>query len=225
MELRMTSLVPEETLAELEAHLGERFHSLSQTERMALIIASSEGVVSHARLLEVCTEHRADVSKMLSRLAREGLLLSDGIGRGMVYYLPWKREIEDALFDLRTSVTHLVKGNLIPPELGAIPPELSPQYLEWDELPTALQEELMALSLSVRNKRRVSPEEMQQVVLSLCQGRFLGRRVLADLLKRNPDDLLKRILNPMVRARILTPAFASSQSPKQAYMAATPEKL
>ncbi|MBS1189861.1 MAG: family ATPase [Rhodocyclaceae bacterium] len=233
MELRMTSLVPEETIAELEAHLGERFHALSETERMALIIASSEGVVNHARLLEVCTEHRADVSKMLARLAREGLLLSDGVGRGMVYFLPWQREREEVLFDLRTNVAHLVKGSPIPPELSvippelgaipqelsAIPPELRPQYLDWEDLPPELQTELLALSSPVREKRRVSPETMQQAVLDLCRGRFLGRRVLAHLLARNADDLLKRILNPMVQAKTLIPAFASSSNPKQAYMA------
>lgn len=233
MELRMASLVPEETIAELEAHFGERFGLLSETERMALIVASSEGVVSHARLLEVCTDHPADVSKLLARLARDGMLLSDGVGRGMVYFLPWQREREDALFDLRTNVTHLSNvgsippelGSIppqlsaIPPELGAIPPELSLQYLDWDELPPGLQAELWALSAHVREKRRVSPDVMQQAVFSLCRGRFLGRRVLAYLLARNPDDLLKRVLNPMVRAKQLTPAFASASNPKQAYMA------
>ena len=236
MELRMTSLVPEETIAELEAHIGERLHLLSDSERMALIIASSEGLVNHARLLEVCTDHRADVSKMLAKLAREELLQSDGAGRGMVYFLPWQREREDALFDLRTNVAHLVRGSAIPPELnaippelgaippelGAIPPELRPQYLDWEDLPLALQTELLMLSSAVREKRRVSPEVMRQAVLDLCQGRFIGRRVLAYLLARNADDLLKRILNPMVQAKTLIPAFASSSNPKQAYMAAEP---
>lgn len=236
MELRMTSLVPEETIAELEAHIGERFHMLSDSERMALIIASSEGLVNHARLLEVCTDHRADVSKMLAKLAREELLQSDGVGRGMVYFLPWQREREDALFDLRTNVAHLVKGSaipqelnaippelgVIPPELSAIPPELRPQYLDWEDLPAELQSELLMLSSPVREKRRVSPEVMQQAVLNLCQGRFIGRRVLAHLLARNADDLLKRILNPMVQAKTLIPAFASTSNPKQAYMAAEP---
>ena len=78
------------------------------------------------------------------------------------------------------------------------------------------------LSSPVREKRRVSPEVMQQAVLNLCQGRFLGRRVLAHLLARNADDLLKRILNPMVQAKTLIPAFASTSNPKQAYMAAEP---
>ena len=66
---------------------------------------------------------------------------------------------------------------------------------------------------------RVPPEQLQQTILALCKGRFLGRRVLARLLDRNADDLLKRTLNPMVAARILAPAFASTSDPRQAYIA------
>ncbi|WP_306602966.1 RNA-binding domain-containing protein [Azonexus sp.] len=233
MELRMTSLVPEETIAELEAHLGERFHSLSDTERMALIVASAEGVVSHARLLEVCTEHPADVSKILARLARDGVLLPDGAGRGMVYFLPWQKAREDALFDLRVEIAQAVKGagkppesmpippglTGIPPELGVKPPELMPQYVDWEDLPPELQSSLMEIASPARENKHLPREEMRRVVLKLCLGRYLGRRVLAHLLNRDSDDFRKRILNPLVQEKLLTPAFASSSNPKQAYMA------
>lgn len=233
MELRMTSLVPEETIAELEAHLGERFHSLSDTERMALIFASAEGVVSHARLLEVCTEHPADVSKILARLARDGVLLPDGTGRGMVYFLPWQKAREDALFDLRVEIAQAVKGagkppesmpippglTGIPPELGVKPPELMPQYVDWEDLPPELQSSLMEIATPARENKHLPREEMRRVVLKLCRGRYLGRRVLAHLLNRDSDDFRKRILNPLVQEKLLAPAFASSSNPKQAYMA------
>ena len=100
--------MPEETIAELEAHLGRALPLLSDSERMALDHCEPKGWSIMPACCEVCTDHPADVSKMLARLAREELLLSDGIGRGMVYFLPWKREHEDALFDLeRTSLTWL----------------------------------------------------------------------------------------------------------------------
>lgn len=233
MELRMSSLVPEEAIAELEAHLGERFHVLSDTERLALITASSEGVVNHARLREICAEHSADISKMLAHLVRDGFLTSDGAGRGMVYFLPWKKQLEDALFDLRVGTNNSGKSdavppqlssippelNAIPPQLGAIPPELPPQYLDWNELPQELQSKLLELASPVRTKRRTSPAVLQQTILALCEKRYLGRRVLAYVLKRNADDLLKRTLTPMVAAKVLVPAFASASDPRQAYMA------
>ena len=219
MELRMSSLVPEEAIAELEAHIGERFHALTETERLALITACSEGVVSHSRLREISAEHPADISKMLAHLVRDGFLASDGTGRGMVYFLPWQKQREDALFDLRMGVSATGRNTAIPPELSAIPPELLPQYLDWKDLPPVLQTELVDLAAPISAKRRVSPEQLQQTILALCEGRYLGRRVLAHLLGRNQDDLLKRTLNPMVTARLLIPAFAAANNPKQAYMA------
>ena len=233
MELRMSSLVPEEAIAELDEHFGERFDSLSETERLALITACSEGVVSHARLREICTDHPADLSKLLANLVHKDFLASNGNGRGMVYFLPWKKQHEDALFDIRTGAPLGEKSKDIPlelssipqelttisPELGTIPPELPPQYLDWNDLPDSLQSELTNLASMVSTKPRVPPEQLQQTILSLCKGRFLGRRVLARLLDRNADDLLKRTLNPMVAARILATAFASTSDPRQAYIA------
>ena len=233
MELRMSSLVPEEAIAELEEHFGERFYSLSETERLALITACSEGIVSHARLREICTDHPADLSKLLANLVHKSFLASDGNGRGMVYFLPWKKQHEDALFDLRTGAPLGEKSKDVPqelslipqelttisPELGTIPPELPPQYLDWNDLPDSLKSELTNLASMVSAKPRVPPEQLQQTILALCKGRFLGRRVLARLLDRNADDLLKRTLNPMVAARILAPAFASTSDPRQAYIA------
>ena len=233
MELRMSSLVPEEAIAELDEHFGERFYSLSETERLALITACSEGIVSHARLREICTDHPADLSKLLANLVHKNFLASDGNGRGMVYFLPWKKQHEDALFDLRTGAPLGEKNKdiplelssipqeltMIPPELHTLPPELPPQYLDWNDLTDSLESELSNLASKVNTKSRVPPDELQQTILALCKGRYLGRRVLARLLNRNADDLLKRTLNPMVAARLLAPAFASTSDPRQAYIA------
>jgi len=230
MELRMTSLVPEQAVADMEVHIGERFTALPALDRLALITASSEGWVNHGRLREISTEHPADISKMLAGLVRDGLLISEGAGRGMVYFLPRQKAREEALFDLRTELTNTDKSKgispelgAISPELGAVSPELTPQYIDWDEVPPALQTALLAVATPVRGKRRVPPDELKTVILSLCAERFLGRRVLAHLLNRDSDDLRKRFLNPMVAAKILTPAFASTSNPKQAYMAVNKE--
>lgn len=50
--------------------------------------AAMERVVSHKRLLELCEAHPHDLSLLLSRMVRQGLLESEGKSRGMVYFLP-----------------------------------------------------------------------------------------------------------------------------------------
>ena len=231
MELRMTSLLPAQAVAELEVHLGAKFSGLSPLEHLALVTAATEGMVNHGRMREITTEHPTDITKMLARLVKEGLLISAGVGRGMVYFLPWQDRQGVTLFESddvpSLSSEHGGKSpelnaippelSSIPPELSAIPPELPTLFLEWSQLSDELKDELKIIAQDVSERTRVAPELLRPTILKLCQGRYLGRRVLAQLLSRNPDDLLKRTLNPLVEEGLLKTAFPSSSDPRQAY--------
>ena len=236
MELRMSSLVPAETLLELQGKLGERFEFQSELGRMALIAAGAEGSVSNSRLREISTDHPADIGKVLASLVRDGLLRSEGIGRGMVYFLPWKSLPATLLFDQMGEVPTADTLSLTPelsvltPELSVLTPELSvltPELpdvtiqpcLDWEQLPPALQSELTTLAEPVSARKRVDPALLRATVHRLCQGRYIGPRVLARVLHRDPEDLRKRTLMPMVRAAMLKTAFASMTDPRQAYTA------
>lgn len=241
MELRMTSLLPPEAVAELEAHLGVRFTGLPEQERLALVIAAADGVLNHARLRELSAEHPADITKCLARLVRDHLLVPDGVGRGMVYRLPWQAKSE-----LRPELEALGEsGSALPPELGALTLELSPLTPELGPLTPelrpltpelgaqaqaivaleAMAPELLAnlqrVALPVSGRKRAPPETVRRVVLELCRGRYLGLRVLALLLARrdtNGTDLRKRILNPLVQEGLLVRAHPQPNDPRQAYM-------
>lgn len=237
MELRMTSLVPDEALIELESHFGASFRVLPELERLALVTAVTEGMVNHGRLREISTEHPADITKMLARLVKDSFLIPDGVGRGMVYFVPWmSRTLSGEGFAADLPITTSYK----PQELKALPQELDslPQELDYkaqeirqhlcvevtDLNPLDLAE-LEMLSAEVRNKSRVKPEVMTKTVLQLCQGRFLGLRVLANLLGRDAADLSRRVLNPLVKDKSLRRAFPRPNDPRQAYTStATNEK-
>lgn len=107
----------------------------------------------------------------------------------------------------------------MPQKLSAIPPELPTLYLEWSQLSDELQHELKTIAQAVCESKRVAPELLRTTILKLCQSRYLGRRVLTQLLSRNQDDLLKRTLNPLVNENLLKTAFPSSSDPRQAYTA------
>lgn len=225
LELRMTSLLPADAVAELEAHMGEKFSGLPQLERLALVTAATEGMVHHGRLREISTDHPTDITKMLGRMVRDGLLVSEGVGRGMRYLLPWQENQAKVLFgDETTSLTPELKSkspqlSVEPPQLSSKPPQLSPVYLDSAQLSQELQVELELIAHPVRGRSRVASSVLQDTILTLCMNRYLGRRVLAQLLGRNPDDLLKRTLNPMVVDGKLKTAFASTSDPRQAYIA------
>ena len=246
MELRMSSLAPEEVLVDLQARLGERFIALPELARLALITASAEGMLNHARLREISTEHPADITKMLASLVRDGLLTTQGAGRGMVYFLPWQKQTPAVSFAAGDDISTPPRTALAPepgaltPELGALTPELSALPPEQEDRgavepnePVVISElsqlapdelaRLRVLAAPVAEKERAIPELVQQTVLALCHGRYLGLRVLAQLLGRNPDgvDLRKRILNPLVANKSLLRAYPNPNDPRQAYTADT----
>ena len=240
MELRSSSLVPADVLVDLQARLGERFAALPELARMALITASAEGMLNHARLREISTDHPADITKMLATLVRDGLLAAHGTGRGMVYSLPWQTQTPAMVFEPGSGLAPAARAAVspelgrLPPELGGLPPELGglppesgaptptdvPVCLDWSQLSPELQAELTQLALPVSAQARISPALLQQTLLRVCRGRYLGLRVLAHVLKRDADDLRKRTLTPMVKAGALKTAFAAMNDPRQAYTTA-----
>lgn len=88
LELRMLDLLPEHVVRDLKVRFGSAFDAMDHTARLILATAAIERVVSHTRLQEICDAHPHDLSLMLARLVRDGMLDSDGRSRGMVYYLP-----------------------------------------------------------------------------------------------------------------------------------------
>ena len=93
---------------------------------------------------------------------------------------------------------------------------------DWSQLSPELQAELTQLALPVSAQARIGPALLQQTLLRVCLGRYLGLRVLAHVLKRDADDLRKRTLTPMVKAGTLKTAFAAMNDPRQAYTTAAP---
>ena len=88
LELHMLDLLPGPILDALQARFGTAFEQVDPLGRVILATAMIEGVVNHARMTEICTDHPHDLSQALARLERDGMLLSQGQSRGKVYHLP-----------------------------------------------------------------------------------------------------------------------------------------
>ncbi|GKT23584.1 RNA-binding domain-containing protein [Acidovorax sp. SUPP3334] len=88
LELHMLDLLPGPVLDTLKARFGAAFERVNSLGRVILATAMIEGVVNHARMTEICTDHPHDLSQALARLERDGMLLSQGQSRGKVYHLP-----------------------------------------------------------------------------------------------------------------------------------------
>ena len=252
IELRMSSLFPKAAIDALSDKLGSRFTALPETARLALITALVEGEVSHDRLKQITVEHPADLTKLLRSLVRDGLLLPAGTGRGTTYFLPWGNDAVAAFGAARPDMDKLIqhyqesaKVNVPkppeyakqppmygekspmyaqqPPMYGEKPPEL-PTYLDWNAIPEAEQATLTELAAPVARVDRTKAAVLRATILALCSGRFLGLRVLAQALHRDPDDLRKRTLIPLVQEGLLRAAYPNApRAPRQSYTA--PQKI
>ncbi|MBI4620624.1 MAG: putative DNA binding domain-containing protein [Desulfobacterales bacterium] len=236
IELRMTSLIPDEALAELESHLGDDFRQLPELGRLALVTAVSEGMVNHARLREISTDHPADITKMLGRLVKDDLLVPDGVGRGMVYFAPWMpRPVTREAFSTELTVSPSAKpsefdrkgqelddqGQELTPKRQELEPKRQesglPIWTDRDQIPDDEWTSLQSIALPVKERGKVPTDTMQDVIRQLCQDCYVGLRLLSLLLGRNEEHLRNRVLNKMVSTQLLRRAFPRPNDPRQAY--------
>lgn len=248
LELRMIDLFPENVMTGLRARFGAEFERLNHVERVALALAASEGIVNHARLRAVTTEHSVDLSKTLQHLTQAGMLESTG-GRGAVYHLPGEAlPTPDDVFGPapRISAASLPildasSPNLKPssPNLELSSPNLTgnrdengcllseqlslPVIDDLSVLSPDLCDRLEALAVVPRLKAKVDREVLIGVILNLCEGRFVLLRCLAELVKRRPETLRDQYLTKLLRERRLTLAFPKTPThERQAYTSTIP---
>lgn len=75
------------------------------------------------------------------------------------------------------------------------------------ELSPALREELKKRAEEPRARPRLAPQVMSEVILSICDGRYVRLSVLAELMSRNPDALRRGYLDAMVKDHRIRRAF------------------
>jgi predicted HTH transcriptional regulator len=222
LRLRMVSLLPDQTLAELDKRFGNRFRELPEVSRMALATVAIEGSITHARLKEMRPEHPKDLSETLASLVEGGFIVSRGATRGTVYYFPDKAPdvTADGLL-----VTLLQGANqLIPPSsqhLAGSSQHLAADSQRLGELAPQWPA-LTEMARPVSDKGKAPRVVVEQTILKLCSGRFLTVRNLAELLKRDSDALLNHYLKQMVTTGSLELRFPDKLNhPQQAYQSKT----
>ncbi|MDF7798704.1 putative DNA binding domain-containing protein [Pontiellaceae bacterium B1224] len=247
LELRMIDLFPEQVLAGLRNKFGAAaFDQLEYVERVALALASSEGTVNHARLKAVTTEHPVDLSKMLQHLTTMGMLESTG-GRGAIYHVKGEAipKPEDVFGTTSPNLDHSLPNlDHSSPNLDHSSPNLDhsspnssdkrdkdgcllsehlnlPVIDDLGQLSDTLRAHLETLADEPREKKKLNRETLIQVILKICEGRFVTLRSLAGLVNREPETLRGQYLRDLVKERKLALAFPTTPThERQAYTSA-----
>lgn len=224
LRLRPLSLLPAETLAELDARFGQKFRELPEAARLALATVSIEGSVTHSRLKEMSTDHPKDLSRTLSNLVDEGFLESKGVSRGTTYYFAGDLHVSEGEDSLETSI------EISPSVANSLHTGRSSQQLsansqrkesgsQQSEVPDAEWAALEQLADAVRKTRRAPRQTVNEVIVRVCQEHYLTAQQLGKLLNREALTLQTHYLNALVEQRALMLKFEKLNHPQQAYRA------
>lgn len=105
------------------------------------------------------------------------------------------------------------KGRLLSSALEA------PAIHDLQQLQPDFLQKLLGLAQPARDRKRLNPMIMQQLILKLCSEQFITRSCLAELLERTPDALRNQYLNKLIESKLLTLAFPQTPNDKrQAYI-------
>lgn len=205
LALRMTSLLPDDAVATATIMFGERFLGLPQLERLAVVTAIAEEEVTHSRLMELCTDHQADISMALRNLVQAKLLYSEGYGRGTVYHILQSNESAIATNNREgpSSVTRGLSSGAEGPSSGVEGPS---SYIEGSG------SGLGVASQEVLNRGR------RECLLLLLRGNDMSAATLRSQLNRNNATKFRRnILIPLIKAGFVIPTMQPLQHPRQKY--------
>lgn len=232
LELSMSDLFPHD-VSQLISQYTEKFPALNADEQAILATAYMEDTINHQRLRALLPNHPADITKMLQHLVRQGILTSTG-GRWAIYRLSDNHpstglnEPSTGHNNLNTGLNEPNTGiSLTGNESNTGHNDLNTGHNEPSTGHNDLNndENLKTIAELSLIKKRLAPQQMQQLIEQLCEHRFLTAKELADLLNRDIHALRKRHLTPMVEQNRLQLAYPDTpQHPNQAYKSTQKER-
>jgi len=201
--LTMISLIPQESLDRLERYFKGKFSKFTENEVQALVTADLEKYVDNARMRQITGGHATDMTKLLQSLVSEEALVAEGQGRWTRYCLP------DSLDSLHNDsyTTHndsyTTHNDSYTTHNDSYTTHNDSHTTHSKELSPDTQKTLNQIAEPAQKNPRLPPQEMEQIILKLCQDKWLTRKQLGELVDRNPEGLRSRFLTPMVEHGLL----------------------
>lgn len=226
VQLRMVNLLPDEAVAELRQRFGSSFEQLSHLQKLALATVELEGHVTHERLRGMTDQHSRDVTVALAALGQKGMLDSTGSYRLRRYFFPGQPPVDHGLAAPSSSSVHKGVSSEHKVESSVLTEDDSEQNAagsERGQIPPLDWEALQAQAASLRARKRAPPEEVSDMIVSLCLRRPLTLPQISQLTGRKPESVRVHYLAKLVaagRLRLLHPETPTH--PSQAYVAVKP---
>ncbi|AMR28258.1 hypothetical protein A0257_14955 [Hymenobacter psoromatis] len=255
LKLRVTSFIPPQAMQELQKRYGEKFLQLDANERWAVVCAWHYETVTNDFLSKQIDLHSADLTKILGRLVKAGLLEQKLAGRWTSYRLG-KGEATVTEVINQVSLTQLglfSSANSNIPQVGAdisqpgldipqVGADISQPGLDIPQVGADIsqpgldipqvgadvarvdtsisQDEWYTLMQVAQPMHSGQPRQatVDAIILTLCTGRYLTARQLAELLNRQANSLRNSYLPRLVKDGFLELRYPNKlRSTRQAY--------
>lgn len=204
LELRMINLLNEGIIEELKRLYNDNLDSLTKDELTILITAYVEEGTNHKRLLELLDLHPSDISHLLKKLVDEGLLYSNGVGRGTIYEAKGLSDLAGGVKELAGGVNKTNEGKSV--------------FYMTEEIPHEVQKHIEIIVERISYKQRVKKELMQTVIIDICKEGYFSPELLSVLTGKS-KEWIKEHTRELVKTKKLNKLYEIPNHPKQAYTA------
>lgn len=236
LALRTSSLLPPDVVEQVQQAIGGKYRSLTKLERLAVVTAFAEGCVNLERLKNITSEHSADISSSLKMLLNKKILCRQGHGLATIYYPCGRPPIGDEIsYRSSINVASGANGESFSPhnvELSS-PPNDTPGSPHSDPLLASAYNnrscqsprleiinniELIAIARVARERKRIPPSVMDNIILALCRKNYLSMAEIASLVAREEKTVLNNYLPRLVKRGLLKHRYPVASDPRQQYI-------
>lgn len=195
------NFIDEEAIAWLNA-----YSSITMNDRQvaALVYIRNNKRITNREYQELNSIDSVTATKELKYLLQNELVLQNGTRGGAYYTLVMKSHQPNESSSLLNGINSLLNG------VNSLPNESSSLLNE---------QRLLNVSEIAREKQRLNPKEMKDLIVKLCEIKPMTLNELGDLLNRQPDPLRNKYLSKLVIEKKLKLLYPDQiNHPKQAYI-------
>lgn len=215
----MESLLSENTKLKLEEKFGRCANTFEHDVLSVLALVCDEGSVTNERLRYYLNLHKGEISVLLKQMCQSKLLVAQGYGRGMRYYLP--ADDSKDLFTFFTPKVDIVSSsNKLVGEATNDNEGSSESNKGSTEDNKGSSEDNKGTSREIKvsaSKKRLSKQQMNLLIISICQD-WMDKEEIAQKINRTVKYVSDVVLPRLLKERILEMLYPGTPNhPRQKY--------
>ena len=213
LSMPMESLLSENAKIKLEEKFGITANSFDHNVLSVLALTSDEGFVTNERLRYSLSLHKSQISELLKLMCQNQLLVTQGYGRGMRYYLPegnlnvFRAEVATQTAKVATEGAKVASSTLeTSNNTGSI-------VATHEEVKVATTDSKVASS----KKSRMSYNDLKCLIGSICTD-WVELTVISEKSGRDYAYLRNKIIPRMLKDKEIVMMYPGTPNhPKQQY--------